>query len=212
MGQAGQRGHFVPGLEGPGMGRLTHSERWRGGERTLGNLPLLAWAAHPGVGAEVKNNFRLCESGRGITAWAAPCVCLLHASRGGATTSMPGWKGLARVCPQQVWPAQRGHARAGTGIVLGSCRGQAAGGPAGAPFVSRWVPVSVKVLGQRREVYVKWNRTSKQFRLCGWFWESPFSKSKSKALIERPAPSSFSEMTVRARCTVSCDLSCVAMT
>lgn len=59
---------------------------------------------------------------------------------------------------------------------------------------------------------MKWNRTSKQFQFCGWFWESPFSKSKSKALIEGPALGSFSEMTRRAQRIVSHDLSCVAMT
>lgn len=85
-------------------------------------------------------------------------------------------------------------------------------GPAGAAFVSRRVPVSSKVLGQRREVCMKWNRTSKQFQFCGWFWESPFSKSKSKALIEGPTPGSFSEMTLKARRIVSRDLSCVAVT
>lgn len=69
-----QCGHFVPGLEGWGTGRLTHSESWRGGERTLGNLPPLTWAAHLGVGAEVKNNFRLYESGREITARASPYI------------------------------------------------------------------------------------------------------------------------------------------
>jgi len=121
---------------------------------------------------------------------------------------VPGQRGLAGSVPGRDSPAQRGHAGAGTGLVSSPCRGRAAG----AAFVSRRVLVSDKVLGQHREMCVKWNRTSKQFRHCGWFWESPFSKSKSKALIERPAPGSFSEMTPRARHIVSRDLSCVAMT
>lgn len=75
QGPHGQCRHFVSGLEGCGTGRLTHSERWRGEERALGNLSPLAWVAHLGVVAEVKNNFRLCEHSREITARAVITLC-----------------------------------------------------------------------------------------------------------------------------------------
>lgn len=124
---------------------------------------------------------------------------------------MLGWRMLARTVPSRGWPAHRVMLGSGQGSVpvpaRPGCRRLA-----GAGFISRRVLVSDKVLGWLWEVCVKWNRTSKQFQLCGWFGESPFSKSKSKALIEGPALGSFLEMTARARHFVSCDLSCVAVT
>lgn len=83
-----------------------------------------------------------------------------------------------------------GPARGGMGLIPITHQGRA-GGPTGAFFFfSRQVPVSIRALGQRREVCAEWNRTSKQFQLCGWFWESPFSAGKHRALTEGAAPGS----------------------
>jgi len=86
----------------------------------LGNLPPLAWAAQPGVGAEVKNNFRLCESGREIT-----CPGCIFCLTPGCTFSLTPLRIPWRSHNQRAGTERTGRLRPRQGLSspAGSCRG-----------------------------------------------------------------------------------------